>query len=393
MTMTKFRMLISSKRIQASIFCSLAVFAACIYPHRPPQLDFAEQVQLNGQLRVATQMTTDNIPMSSSRAGFELALAQLFARHLGVGLQLVQTNNTVYRSLRADQADVGLVHYTTAPNTQSGFSFIEPYLKRHLLPMASLEPADDELSSVKLAWAYRGPNAEKFNALVENFFAQIRNDGTFDHLYQQYFDHMEMSVAESRSFRYNLNQRLPEYQTAFEKNAKKTQLDWRLLAAIGYQESHWDSDAVSPTGVRGLMMLTQITADEVGVDNRHNAKQSIAGGSTYFRKLKDRLDAEIPEPHRTWMALAAYNMGIGHLEDARTLTRRLKGDANNWFDVKRSIPLLQQYQYYSQVSNGYAMGARQSLLYVENVRRYFDILIGFHPEPVDVHHTSVVAMR
>ena len=115
-------------------------------------------------------------------------------------------------------------------------------------------------------------------------------------------------------------------------------MDWRLLAAIGYQESYWNPHAVSPTGVRGLMMLTQPTAKQLGVSNRVDPVQSIDGGSHYIRTLIDKMPSPIKEPDRTWMALAAYNVGINHLEDARMITRRRGRDPNRWKDVKESLP-------------------------------------------------------
>ncbi len=342
-------------------------------------LNLTDKILLDNQLTVAVRVDAQDVPLYSSRFGFELALAQAFARHLGVHFKLVLTHKSVYSLLRQGEADIAFTHDPKLPKTASDFSFSKPYLQQDLLPLAQPGKADEALNAMQLAWAYRSNRSQNFNLQMENFFTRIRQDGTFDRLYDQYFGHMEMTLAEEKSFLFNIHQRLPEYQRSFKKVAKKTQVDWRLLAAIGYQESHWDPEAISPTGVRGLMMLTRATATEMGVEDRHSAKESILGGSAYFRKLKNQLDRKIPEPHRTWMALAAYNMGIGHLEDARTLTLRAHGDPNNWFDVKLRIPLLQKPHYYSQVRNGYAMGARQSLAYVQNVRRYFDILLGYQP--------------
>ena len=151
-------------------------------------------------------------------------------------------------------------------------------------------------------------------------------------------------------------------------------MDWRLLAAVGYQESHWDPDAVSPTGVKGLMMLTQDAAKDIGIKDREDPQQSILGGAKYLASMHKRIPDRIPEPDRTWLALAAYNVGLGHLEDARMLTLKNKGDADKWVDVKKNLPLLTKEKWFKQTRYGYARG-REPVRYVENVRTYYDILV------------------
>jgi membrane-bound lytic murein transglycosylase F len=167
---------------------------------------------------------------------------------------------------------------------------------------------------------------------------------------------------------------LPRYQDDFEKAAKTFGFDWRLLAAMGYQESHWNPRARSFTGVRGLMMLTQRTAEEMGIENRLDPAQSIRGGSKYVAGLRKRLDESVKEPDRTWMALAAYNVGFGHLEDARRLAEKMGKNPDLWIDVKDILPLLSQQRYYKQTRYGYARG-QEPVTYVQNIRRYYDVLI------------------
>ncbi len=174
-------------------------------------------------------------------------------------------------------------------------------------------------------------------------------------------------------FRRHVAQRLPRYRAFFEKAAKKYKLDWRLLAAMGYQESHWDPKAISPTGVRGIMMLTLKTASDVGVENRLKPQSSIMGGAAYFSDIMRRMPSDINEPDRTWMALAAYNVGMGHLEDARIITQKRGKDPHRWFDVKQSLPLLAKRKWYKKTKHGYARGW-EPLQYVENIRSYYDIL-------------------
>ena len=143
---------------------------------------------------------------------------------------------------------------------------------------------------------------------------------------------------------------------------------------MSYQESHWNPRAVSPTGVRGLMMITLTTAKQLGVKNRMDPEQSINGGAKYFQKVFKRIPSEIPEPDRTWFTLAAYNIGWGHVEDARKITLTQGGDADRWVDVKERLPLLRQRKYYKSTRYGYARGD-EPVQYVDNIRRYYETLV------------------
>ncbi len=172
----------------------------------------------------------------------------------------------------------------------------------------------------------------------------------------------------------DVKERLPKYQRYFEDAAERYGLDWRTLAAIGYQESKWDPDAVSHTGVRGIMMLTMDTAAHMDVKDREDAVQSIEGGTRYFQQLLRKMPASIPEPDRTWMALAAYNQGLGHLHDARKLAQKVGKNPNRWDDVREGMRRLTQEQWYSQTKHGYARGG-EAVHFVTNVRSYYDVLL------------------
>lgn len=167
--------------------------------------------------------------------------------------------------------------------------------------------------------------------------------------------------------------RLPRFRALFEAAAERHGIDWRLLAAVGYQESHWDPMAISPTGVRGLMQITSDTADFLSIDDRLDPGQSIQGAARYLQRLKERLPPEVPEPDRTWMTLASYNIGTGHLMDARDLTRELGGDPDRWVDVRTNLPLLTQSKWHRQTRHGYARG-HEAVTYVGNIRTYYDML-------------------
>lgn len=188
---------------------------------------------------------------------------------------------------------------------------------------------------------------------------------------------LQLSTA---AFDLHVRERLPLYKTLFQQAALSNGLDWRLLAAVAYQESNWDTDSVSPTGVRGIMMLALDTATELAVD-REDPAECIEGGAAYFQQIRDRLPRQIHEPDRTNMALAAYNQGLGHLQDARALAAQLGGDPNSWKDVRTALPLLAQEQWFSQARHGYADGA-QAVRYVTNVRKYYERMHGVPAGPL-----------
>ncbi|WP_341522896.1 membrane-bound lytic murein transglycosylase MltF [Pseudomonas sp. G.S.17] len=209
---------------------------------------------------------------------------------------------------------------------------------------------------------------------INSFLDKVQKNGMLQRLKDRYYGHVDvLGYVGAYTFAQHLQERLPKYEKHFQTFAKKEQVDWRLLAAIGYQESMWQPSVTSKTGVRGLMMLTQNTAQAMGVSNRLDAKQSIQGGAKYFAYVKDQLDDKIKEPDRTWFALASYNIGGGHLDDARKLAENEGLNPNKWLDVKKMLPRLSQKKWYSKTRYGYARGG-EPVSFVANIRRYYDIL-------------------
>ncbi|WP_080397986.1 membrane-bound lytic murein transglycosylase MltF [Pseudomonas syringae] len=209
---------------------------------------------------------------------------------------------------------------------------------------------------------------------INAYLDKVEKNGTLQRLKDRYYGHVDvLGYVGAYTFAQHLQERLPKYEKHFQTSAKKEQVDWRLLAAIGYQESMWQPTVTSKTGVRGLMMLTQNTAQAMGVSNRLDARQSIQGGAKYFAYIKDQLDDSIKEPDRTWLALASYNIGSGHLEDARKLAQNEGLNPDKWLDVKKMLPRLAQKKWYSKTRYGYARGG-EPVHFVANIRRYYDIL-------------------
>ncbi|MDF3865779.1 membrane-bound lytic murein transglycosylase MltF [Pseudomonas denitrificans (nom. rej.)] len=225
-----------------------------------------------------------------------------------------------------------------------------------------------------LAWALPAGEDNSLIEKVNAFLDKAKKDGLLQRLKDRYYGHVDvLGYVGAYTFAQHLQQRLPKYEPHFRQSGTKLEADWRLLAAIGYQESMWQPDATSKTGVRGLMMLTNRTAQAMGVANRLDPKQSIQGGSKYYVQIKDELPDSIKDPDRMWFALAAYNIGGAHLDDARKMAEQEGLNPNKWLDVKKMLPRLAQKQYYRKTRYGYARGG-ETVHFVQNVRRYYDIL-------------------
>ncbi|MBX3494237.1 MAG: membrane-bound lytic murein transglycosylase MltF, partial [Parvibaculum sp.] len=218
------------------------------------------------------------------------------------------------------------------------------------------------------------PGSEDLAEPMRHWFAGMRKTGQLAALERQFFGFLpRFDYVDLRAFQRAIDARLPLYEKQFRRAARENNLSWQLLAAIAYQESHWDPDAVSPTGVRGLMMLTQQTARQLGVEDRRDPAEAIAAGARYLAELKEKIPEDVAEPDRTWMALAAWNLGLGHLYDARTLAARLGRDRNSWADMRRTLPLLADPAH--KLRHGPARGG-QAVHFVQQVRTYLHILQG-----------------
>jgi membrane-bound lytic murein transglycosylase F len=248
-------------------------------------------------------------------------------------------------------------------------------LNRYSFPKAKL--AFDVSDPQSLSWAF--PPVDRDKTLYEaaqRYLGSIKANGALAKVTEEFFDrHIEeVTTGEAMAFTYRLEQRLPQWLDDMKTAATEFNLDWQLLAAISYQESHWKADARSHTGVRGLMMLTKNTAKEMGIKDREDPQQSIYGGAKYLRMLLERLPQRIQGEDRLYMALAAYNQGLGHLEDARVLTERMGDNPSKWEDVRKYMPLLSKHQYYSRAKHGYMRGW-EPVKFVDNVLNYHKIIV------------------
>jgi len=226
----------------------------------------------------------------------------------------------------------------------------------------------------QLAWAFPKTTDLSLYDKAMSFFWRNLNNGEITHLTENHYGHVDkFDYVGNRIYIRHIGTRLPKYINWYKEAADKYNLDWKLLAAMGYQESHWNPRAVSPTGVRGIMMLTQQTAGHLGIKNRLDPRSSIFGGAKYLNQIRKRFPDEIEEPDRTWLAMAAYNVGYYHVTDAQEIAKQLNKNANKWSDMQNVLPLLARKKWYKKTSRGYARGW-EPVKYVTNIRRYYDLL-------------------
>jgi membrane-bound lytic murein transglycosylase F len=285
------------------------------------------------------------------------------ARNSNPDLVWVENSSTSSQALLDGVAD-GAIDYTIADSTEFALAHdVHP----------DLRIAFDFPGNRPLAWA-ASDRDRGFAGEMATYFARLKGGGELATIVNRYYGRTEEAeFAGGPGFMRHLQSRLPLYKQWFVEAAEQSSQDWRLLAAMGYQESKWNPSAASSAGARGLMQLTVETATEAKVTDLSDARQSIFGGARYFRQVYEKIPSHVPEPDRTWFALAAYNIGYGHVEDARVLAQKAGRDPDSWQDVRAFLPLLEQERWYTKTENGYARGW-EPVRYVDNVRGYRDLL-------------------
>jgi membrane-bound lytic murein transglycosylase F len=263
-----------------------------------------------------------------------------------------------------EDVDTGQANYAIVDSRDYSFA-------RHLYPNVSV--GFTLPSSRPAQWLVR-KNSQDLLARVNTFFRELAASGELAKLTAQASgDARNFEYLESLRFQEHIAERLGTYRAWFEQAAAKTGIDWRLLAAIGYQESKWDPKAESGDGALGVMMLTADTAQEMGVTDRTDPRQNIFAGARYFAEVREKIPARIPEPDRTWLAVASYNVGFGHLEDARVLAQSRGKNPDLWTDVREHLPLLAQERWYAHAKRGYARGW-EPVQFVDRVQRFLTLL-------------------
>lgn len=238
-----------------------------------------------------------------------------------------------------------------------------------------IKVATDLGPPVSFAWAFSRLADESLLDKARQFFATIRANNELKNLIDRHyaqFEQLDQQLAQK--FIEDVDKRISPYLAAFKAAGKKYDIDWRLLAAMAYQESKWNPEARSHMGAYGIMQITAPTAQEIGLIDPSNPVKNIMAAAKYLDQLRSMIPDKAKEPDRTYLAMAAYNIGIGHLTDAIKLTKAQGGDPNRWRDIRERLALLSKPKYYRKLRNGYARG-KETIQYVENIRALHDLMI------------------
>src|SRR5262245_43630153 len=280
--------------------------------------------------------------------GFSHELIERMRRQLGVPVHVrsFADYGTMLQAFAAGAGD--LMCPAVALNRASPNPAILSALTRERLPTLRFKVSDTE----DFVWLLR-PDRRATAARLSAWLHTTQSRLFVANLYEKYFAHLglfnkfDLVILKTRYRR-----DLPQYRQLFEEAGRRHGIDPLFLAAMSYQESHWDAQAESHTGVRGLMMLTQDTADAVGVTDRLDPRQSVFGGTRYLTQLRRQIDGDVGRPDNDYYALAAYNVGLGHVEDAQEIVRRQRLDPTLWSNLRDTLPLLSDPSYYTTLKHG-----------------------------------------
>lgn len=245
----------------------------------------------------------------------------------------------------------------------------EFYLRFH----SSLEKVVPISETYSMSWLLTPDNQDLLHLMQAWYQRASRNNEVMRILdrYRTYLSTLD-SRDLSQFFR-NVERILPTYKKAFREAAHQHRLPWQLIASVAYQESHWNPDAVSFTGVRGMMQLTAETAAHLGVEDRTDALQSIRGGSKYLRYLLNKMPKDLNSKDRLALALAAYNVGYAHLLDAQKLAESRGLNPYAWHHLKEVLPLLADPEYAENLEYGAARG-HETVEFVERVKAFYNLM-------------------
>lgn len=348
-------LLLAQARVSAAALAAAAMLVCESPPDAPAPLDRTLVVAV---LRAPAQWLTG----TRHDAGFEDDLVSEYAAARGLAVRVVDVGSAAELAAKVvtGEAHIGVGDARITRHLLAGFD----------VALAAAPPLDLALLV--------SPRMRTLGDDIDRYLAAARSQGVLSRLADRYLGtRPELDPRDAEALEERIATLLPRYAAWFVEAERETDVDWRVLAAIAYQESQWDPAATSPTGVRGFMQLTGETAQRLGID-RLDPYASIQGAARYLASLKARLPARIGEPDRTLLALAAYNIGAGHLEDARIVAQRLKLDPDRWDDVRQALPLLAQPEHYESARNGYARGG-MPVAFVDRVRAYHDLLVRHAP--------------
>jgi len=298
--------------------------------------------------------------------GFNHELIDRMQRHLAVPVEIksFDSEEALLLAFLAGQGDImcpalALKRASPDPAAFVGQGF----------PTLRLKVSDEE----DFVWVLR-KDLGGTSALLNNWLHTTKSQLFVANLYAKYFAHLGLlNKFDLVMLKVRYKRDFPKFRVLFEEAGRRHDLDPMFLAAMSYQESHWNPKARSHTGVRGLMMLTQDTAALLGVTNRLDPRQSVLGGTRYLVQIKNQIEDEIGRPDKDYYALAAYNVGLGHVQDAQELVKRDGEDHTLWSNLRDALPLLSEPAYYTTLKYGKARG-HEPVRYVDSIRNYYALL-------------------
>ncbi len=223
------------------------------------------------------------------------------------------------------------------------------------------------------AWAVRRDDGELWLA-ANSFISKMKNSGYISELHNSYFRKNGAAVKKKRkAFHFVARAgQISPYDDIFRSAGKKYDIDWRLLAALAYQESQFNPQARSPGGALGIMQLMPETASHLGVKNPDSVSENIHAGARYLRTLMDSFGKKAQKKEKLLMALASYNIGHGHIADARKLADKVGLDSDRWFgNVEKAALMLKQHKYARDARYGY-FRCDFTLKFVRSVQSRFE---------------------
>ena len=225
---------------------------------------------------------------------------------------------------------------------------------------------------MQLAWAVY-PKSKKLLEQINAFLRMINKSGKFDEIYNKYYgDIDDFDYVDLEAFHRRVKNKLSRYSPFIKAAAKKHGFDWRLIAAQIYQESHLNPWAKSQAGARGLMQILPSTAKDLGIGDLFDPVQNINAGVQHLKDLYDHFDQAHGED-RLLIALAAYNIGQGHINDARDLAKKKGLDPDKWVSLSKTLPLLQYRKYFMNTQYGFCRGT-EPIRYIKQILIYYDVL-------------------
>jgi membrane-bound lytic murein transglycosylase F len=237
--------------------------------------------------------------------------------------------------------------------------------------------ATSESAQKKIAFGVR-KSSSALKAFLDAYIKEIYRGLEYNIARKRYFftPHNLRREKEERAY---ISGQISPFDELLKKYAKQYELDWRLMSALAFEESRFRPSAQSWAGAQGLFQVMPATGLELGFSDLYDVEVNIHAGTRQMYRLIERLNPEIPFEERVRFALAAYNAGWGHVQDARRLAAQKGWNPNQWFGhVEKAMLLLEQPGYHTNARYGYVRGS-ETVAYVSGIQNRYDHYVRLFP--------------